>query len=392
MMLDTMCGENDGAPFRAGSQAISSATVFNVNEVPDYWQAFDSLAKPSVIAQGTLRGSGLTAPDKIIFADWGTLADEPWEPVITSDMGFIRKGETEPDTAAAMFWNPVAVAPEKTIAYTTYFGIGDVSLKPGALTLGLTAPADATFEHERTDTFTITGYLQNAGGYEAHDVQLHFTLPAGLTLVSGSELSQSYPCLKPDETAQVSWVVRPDGAFGGQAKLNIEVSSANIEANQLTRTLQLNIPTPTLRMQPSATYLPLMTNDLPTMLLVQVNLKPAESMAGARFTVKYDPKIIDLLDKPFGVTRGSVFVDDDRLMAWHYEVTGDGKITVTGRRVNAAMITQAEANLATLKFQSIGTGKSTIQLTDAVTFNDKGEEHPLAAAIQTIIVTAEQAK
>ncbi len=79
-MLDTMCGSNDGAPFRVGSQAITTATALNGQEVPDYWQAFDSLSSPTVVCQSSLRGGNITPPDKVVLADWGTLADDTWDP------------------------------------------------------------------------------------------------------------------------------------------------------------------------------------------------------------------------------------------------------------------------------------------------------------------------
>ena len=386
VMLDTMCGSNDGAPMRAGQQVITSATALGGKELPDYWQAFDSLSKPVVISQGTLRGANLTPPDKVIFADWGTLADEPWMPVLTPDMGFIRKGEGDPDTAMAMFWNPEALEPEKSTSYTTAYGIGDVSLKAGNLTLGLTAQAEATFEYERTDTLTITGYLQNAGGFEARDVRLRLALPDGLSLVNGSKLVETYPSLKPDETAQVSWVVRPNGKHGGKLKLDFSVSSANIEPNQIQRDLLVNVPLPTLQSAPAVQTVPAVSNDLPTLVLVQLNLKPAEALQGARFTVKYDPAILCPLGKPFGVVRGSVFADNDRLMTWSYDDATPGTLTVAGRRTEALAVTQAEANLATLKFQVVGTGKCAIKISDAVAINEKGEERPLQTSDGAVIV------
>lgn len=55
-VFDTLVGTNDGAPFRVGSKEIVEETVIEQKDFPDFWQAFDSLDKPSVIAQGTLRG------------------------------------------------------------------------------------------------------------------------------------------------------------------------------------------------------------------------------------------------------------------------------------------------------------------------------------------------
>ena len=51
IMLDTMLGSNDGAPFRAGDKAITADTAFGPQEMPRFFQAFDSLSSPSVTSQ-----------------------------------------------------------------------------------------------------------------------------------------------------------------------------------------------------------------------------------------------------------------------------------------------------------------------------------------------------
>ncbi len=392
VMLDTMCGSNDGAPVRAGSQAITTATILAGKDVPDYWQAFDSLSNPTVVSQGSLRGGALTAPSKILFADWGTLADEPWEPVVAADQGFIRKGETDPDTAVAMFWDPVELEADHPITYLTYYGIGDVSVKPGNLTLGITAPAETTFEHERTQRYTITGYLQNAGGFEGNDVVLTLTLPEGLSLIGGSKLKNTYAHLKPGDTAQESWIVRPNGKPGGKQKLSLAVTSANIEANQTTREIQINVPAQTVTCMPAVAQVPAVTNALPTVIPIQINLTPAEELFGIRYTLKYDPQVIRPLGAPFGISRGRAFVEGGRLLSWEYDDTVEGIITIIGRRTDgktaALPITQAEANLATVKFIAVGAGKSALHLEGAVAINEKGAELPLQMTSGEVTVVA----
>src|SRR5690606_13411757 len=66
MMLDTMLGSNDGAPFRAGDKAITTDTVYRLAEIPRFVQAFDSLSNPSVTSQATLIGADATPPDRVM--------------------------------------------------------------------------------------------------------------------------------------------------------------------------------------------------------------------------------------------------------------------------------------------------------------------------------------
>lgn len=55
IMMDTMLGYNDAAPFRIpGYGAVTTELELTGDGIPEYWQAFDSLTSPSVIAQGTI--------------------------------------------------------------------------------------------------------------------------------------------------------------------------------------------------------------------------------------------------------------------------------------------------------------------------------------------------
>lgn len=55
IMFDTMLGNNDSAPFRLPNIGnVTTEMDLRGSSVPEFWQAFDSLTSPSVIAQGTL--------------------------------------------------------------------------------------------------------------------------------------------------------------------------------------------------------------------------------------------------------------------------------------------------------------------------------------------------
>ena len=111
IMLDTMLGQNDGAPFRVGELAIVSDTRFEGDAIPEFWQAFDSLSDPRVMAQGSLRGSDVTVPDSVAFSNWGAMADGLWDFNFEPGRDFTRLGEFELDSATAMYWNPRPLAP-----------------------------------------------------------------------------------------------------------------------------------------------------------------------------------------------------------------------------------------------------------------------------------------
>jgi hypothetical protein len=384
--LDTMCGTNDGAPIRMGGMEITKAVDVPGDKLVDNWQAFDSLRNPTVISQGTLRGGATTAPDKVIFADWGTLADVAWDVQLTPDQGFIRTGEVDADTAAAMYWNPTTVDAGQTKSYTTYYGIGDMSLAPGKFDLGLNAPAETIFEHERTQAFTITALVQNSGGFEARNAVVTLTLPDGLELLGGNDLKTTYPSVKPDAMIQESWTVRPTGKAGGKGVLMLMVASDNIESNKVYRAIQLNVPAMKLNVLPAKQQVPLTTNKRATIIPIQLNLMPAEKVYGARVTLSFDPNVI----RPFDTSRGRAFVDEGKLLpGWDVDDSDvdNGHLTLTGLRTGAPLITQAEVNLAIVKFRTVAAGKSAITLEKAVLLNEKGEEKTLDVAAGEVVVT-----
>ncbi|HOS42605.1 MAG TPA: hypothetical protein PK794_02850 [Armatimonadota bacterium] len=213
--LDTMCGTNDGAPIRLGAREITGAGYAAGGDLVDRWFAFDDLAKKTVISMGTLKGGATTPPDRVLFADWGSLADEPWEVALRAGQGFIRAGELDPDTAAAMFWNPTVIDAGQTKVITTYYGLGYIKDKEGKFTLGIDNPAETTFEHERTQPFTVTAFVKNSGDFDGRDVTVTLALPRGLDLVGGNKLSETYAAMKQDATVQQSWTLKPNGKFNG---------------------------------------------------------------------------------------------------------------------------------------------------------------------------------
>ncbi len=271
-------------------------------------------------------------------------------------------------------------------AYLTYFGVGDVRMKAGNLTLGLTAPADSTFAHERTESFTITGYLQNAGGYAARDVTLTLTLPEGLSLVSGSQLQDNFDNFATNDTKQESWVVRPNGKKGGKLDLKLAVTSTNLEDNAVERAIEVAVPAQQLQFTPATQSVPLITNGLPTTIPIQLNLSPAENFRGMRLVVKYNPAVVRPLGDPFSALRGRAFTENGKLLEWSCDDSEDGTLIITGNRLKALPITQAEANLAVIKFLAVGAGKSELHFEKSVLIGDKGEEIPVATATGAIEV------
>jgi hypothetical protein len=239
LLIDTMLGANDGAPLRAGDQAMIGDAVLSGAGIPDYWQAFDSLVEPSVTSQGTMAGGELTPPSRVAFSNWGTFADNLWDAEIVPGREFVRSRESDLDSAVAMYWNPSALAPGEVRHYVTYYGLGGITLAPGKLALGITAPAEVGLSSDGTAPFLAVAYVHNTGEGPAHDLVARLELPIGCKLAGGQSSTRSIGDLDPGQTAQVAWQVVATWASVGRADLAVSVSAKNADPNAVSREIQV---------------------------------------------------------------------------------------------------------------------------------------------------------
>jgi hypothetical protein len=237
-LLDTMVGDNDGAPFRIGTRAVTTDYSCNNNEIPDFWQAFDSIAKPAVIAQGTLKGGDVTTPDRLIFTNWGKAADNPWDIKVDTGADFTRLGEDELDSAVAMYWNPRMLKPGEQMSITAYYGLGGITFSPGKTFLGISAPAEVQYSINGSKSYTIMMYLEHRGEAKARNVKISLNLPDGLECTSG-KTTIVIPELTPGVTQQYSWDIRPNGKEQGDTNFQIKVSGEHLESNLVTRKIKI---------------------------------------------------------------------------------------------------------------------------------------------------------
>ena len=241
-MLDTMLGANDGAPFRVKEQAVTTDALFTKAEIPDFWQAFDSLAEPEVMSQGTLRGSGVTTPDRVYFTNWGVLAESIWDFDFEIDRIFLRKGEFELDSAIAMFWDPVPLPAGESVTWVTYYGLGGITIAPGKISLGVTSPAIVTESPDGRTRFPVVAYVENSGEGEARDVKASIQLPEGLILAPGQQAIGQLGNLDVGQSVQIAWQVEVKERVRGTLNYQVRVEAANSEPNQVRRQVQILHP------------------------------------------------------------------------------------------------------------------------------------------------------
>lgn len=237
-LIDTMLGSNDGAPFRIGETEITSDLSLNKDQYPDFWQAFDSLEKPSVIAQGSLKGEGITQPDQIIFTNWGKPASKPWDFPLEPGRDFTRLGEDELDSAVVMYWNPRKLGPGEQFEIILYYGLGGISFAPGNTFLGISAPAEVQYSIGGERSYSVILYLEHRGEAKAKNIKIKLALPKGLeTAKNQSEIKLAE--LAPGITKQFVWEIKPNGAFQGNTAFEISVTGDGLESNRVKREIKI---------------------------------------------------------------------------------------------------------------------------------------------------------
>lgn len=233
VMLDTMLGQNDGAPFRLGTDTIDSDKLYYDKQLDDFWQAFDSISDPQVTSQGSFIGPDVSTPDKVYFSDWGSLADGVWDFDFNPEQEFIRKGEYEIDSAMAMYWVPQKIKPGETRTYITKYGLGGITIVPGILSLGVTSAAEVTLD-ENNQSFPVVAYLENASEIEARNVNIKIELPDGFEVENKSKTLGN---MEAEAISQITWNVKAlnQDNLPEAMTYRVIVDAENTDSNQVER-------------------------------------------------------------------------------------------------------------------------------------------------------------
>lgn len=184
VMLDTQLGNNDAAPFRVPQYgSITTETEFSGDNIPQFWQAFDDLSNPTVIAQGRFFGSAGVKPDKVQFTNWNRVQNVLWGYTVNPNSG-------NGDSAVSVIWEEKLLAPGESREYVTYYGLSEFS-EDLSLPLALSVYSDSTISAVGgkyiPNPIDVTAYVQNISGNTAENVSVRIELPDGMKLADGSE-------------------------------------------------------------------------------------------------------------------------------------------------------------------------------------------------------------
>ncbi len=238
--LDTMVNHNDRAPISTSFGYSTSARAFHAPRIPDFFQAFEkNPVTPGLIARGTMKGREAVAPDLFIIGDWHRLKTVVWDYSATNTF--------YGDSAVILRWDERRLQPGEHRQVGTYYGIADVVIKKGLLSLNVTAPERLENIDNRLspNPFDVVLIITNTAASRASGIEAEITLPAGLRLIGGeSPRKRLQPgSLTIMQSGQIAWRVFAEAAVSPQPlEYSIDVHSANIGASTISSTIAIPGP------------------------------------------------------------------------------------------------------------------------------------------------------
>lgn|GEM_PF-2823939 len=245
LLLDTMLGTNDGAPFRVpGAGAVTTEKEWDMAHIPPYYQAFDDLDNPTIQSQGTLVGGNAVKPNRFVTTGWQHINDTAWEYVTDPGQDFYWSGYGY-DSAAGIYWFPLTLEPGATREFVTYYGLGgiDIDIQP-PLVVGLSAPNGLVFLNglANGNPFSLSVYLSNSSPgvtKTAQGVTTTLNLPAGLQLPSGENAVHSIPNMPIGAEQYTSYSIEALANAAGKKTYSLTVTATNITTKTVNKDIYL---------------------------------------------------------------------------------------------------------------------------------------------------------
>ena len=210
-LFDVKLDTNDGSPyFIPGQGTVAHEREFLGGDVPDYWLAFAS-PRFDVVAlrgMGVLRDESFAAPDRFVIGRWYLMQNARWDYPVDATQVVTR------DSAVAMYWDPIRLAPglaaEHATAYGLYAGGGGEAF--------VSAPLDA----QCGENLSVAFFVSNFGILPLRGGRATINLPPGLSLAPGEVGQKTLPEIGAGATASLTWLLRVSAPASGSAAIGVD--------------------------------------------------------------------------------------------------------------------------------------------------------------------------
>lgn len=83
------------------------------DDIPEYWQIFNSVTNPKIIAQGILKVDKEYMPDRVRFTNWTSARLNMWD-------YYVPEGQSNGDSAVALYWNERTLGKDASFSCKTF--------------------------------------------------------------------------------------------------------------------------------------------------------------------------------------------------------------------------------------------------------------------------------
>jgi hypothetical protein len=131
--IDTMLGENDGAPiYIPGDGLKSMESEYSGTDLDfEYWKAYNKEENATVITSGILYGEDITYPDKFLVTDWKKSMYSSWDYEVDPERSILG------DSSVLIYYDPRILLPNETRVIATIYKKGDPVLSFSKGPLGI---------------------------------------------------------------------------------------------------------------------------------------------------------------------------------------------------------------------------------------------------------------
>ena len=239
IMIDTMLGDNDEAPFRIpGTGAVTTEKQYNGDDIPAYYQAFDDLANPTVVSYGCFDKTSQNKPDYVQFAYWRKQNNDNLE-------NKVDENSLIGDSSVNSIWKVKTLSAGETKVYKMYYGLGSLQTSTGTLDFSGTSEKIATVNDDFTgyNPSSVMAFIKNPSNTDLKNVKVTLNLCDGLNLKNSSDsVTVDVGTLKSGEEKQLSWDVIFDITKKGQ-KLDYSITATADGIEKQTVDLSTLLPT-----------------------------------------------------------------------------------------------------------------------------------------------------
>lgn len=229
VMLDTMLGESDGAPFEIAmtkdrdpaktGERYEHEASFSGDNVPIMWKAYDSFRTPLIASYGFTGdyvAQDAAPPDTFVMAHWNNLAGTVFDYTPDPDVYFSNVDNTydTADGAVALYWNTKDVTAGQSVSYKTNYGVM-VNTVVGEADFGINIMTEKKLQltpdqtaYENGGRFNVTVEIDNSivPRNEVKDIEVVLMPEAGLSLEGQNRtLTVSVPEVETGKSIKLDW-------------------------------------------------------------------------------------------------------------------------------------------------------------------------------------------